>query len=269
MKGRNHRSPPRSGKDFVQKTWAMASRWKWCRFQTENFQWVLRTVRESELSDESPQHPVTVPPFTMGKFEVTQAQWKAIASLPKVKIDLNVDPSKFKGSDRPVENVSWNDAIEFCDRLSAKTGKKYRLPSEAEWEYACRAGTTAPFNVGATLSADLANYDGTYTYGSGQKGTYRNETIAVGSFSPNAFGLYDMHGNVWEWCADYYHTNYQGAPTDGSAWVEGGDRANRLLRGGSWDDDPWLCRSALRNRLGPDRRYDFIGFRVVCGSAWT
>ena len=212
---------------------------------------------ESERgSDESPQHPVTVQPFTMGRFEVTQAQWKAIASLPKVKIDLNPDPSNFKGSDRPVENVSWNDAIEFCDRLSGKTGKKYRLPSEAEWEYACRAGTTTPFYFGETLSSNQANYS--------SKGT-----IAVGSFPPNAFGLHDMHGNVWEWCTDYYQTNYQGAPTDGSAWLEGGNRAYRLLRGGSWYNNPWYCRSARRNWLVPDNRSINIGFRVVCGSART
>ena len=200
-------------------------------------------------TNESPQHSVTVQPFAMGRFEVTQAQWKAIASLPKVKIDLNADPSNFKGSDRPVEQVSWNDAIEFCDRLSAKTGKKCRLPSEAEWEYACRAGTTTPFNVGATLSTDLANYDG-------------EQTIAVGSFPPNAFGLYDMHGNVWEWCTDYYHSTYQGAPTDGSAWVEGGDRKYRMLRGGSWFIDPWYCRSVYRYGNTPDIRGSNFGFRV-------
>jgi formylglycine-generating enzyme required for sulfatase activity len=213
-------------------------------------------------TDESPQHQVTVPSFAIGKFEVTQAQWKAIASLPKVKIDLNSDPSNFKGGDRPVEQVSWDEAVEFCDRLSRQTGKKCRLPSEAEWEYACRAGTTTPFSVGVTLSTDLANYNGSYTYGAGVKGEYRKQTIAVGNFPPNAFGLYGMHGNVWEWCADYYHDSYQGAPTDGAAWVEGGDRKYRMLRGGSWVDNLGDCRSAYRNRLTPDIRYDGIGFRV-------
>ena len=212
-------------------------------------------------NSESPQHRVTIAPFYMGKFAVTQAQWKAIASLPKVNRDLNADPSNFKGSDRPVEKVSWEDAIEFCDRLSRKTGKKYRLPSEAEWEYACRAGTTTPFHFGETIATDLANYDGNSTYGEGVKGEYRKQTIAVGSFPPNAFGLYDMHGNVQEWCADYYHDSYQGAPTDGSAWVEGS--RSRVLRGGSWYYFPRNCRSAYRNRYTPGYRSIGIGFRVV------
>ena len=227
---------------------------------------------DSELqrsSNESPQHSVSVKPFFMGKYAITQAQWKAVAALPKVKEDLSPDPSNFKGDNRPIEQVSWNQAVEFCDRLAKHTGRAYRLPSEAEWEYACRAGTTTPFHFGATITTELANYYGTSTYASEPKGILRSQTTDVGSFPPNSFGLYDMHGNVFEWCADYYHDSYQGAPTDGSAWVEGSDRTDRLLRGGSWDFNPRYCRSAYRDRFDPGNWLNNIGFRVVCSSAWT
>ena len=155
---------------------------------------------ESRDSDESPQHRVTVQPCLIGKYPITQAQWKAVAALPKVERDLKPDPAYFKGDNRPVEQVSWDDAMEFCQRLSKRTGREYRLPSEAEWEYACRVGTTTPFHFGATIMPDLANYDGNYTYGNGPKGKYREQTTDVGSFPPNAFGLFDTHGNVYEWC---------------------------------------------------------------------
>ena len=231
-------------------------------------------------SRESPQHQVTIAPFHIGRYAITQAQWKAIAALPQLDRPLEADPSNFKGNDRPVEQVSWDDAIEFCARLSGETGRKYRLPSEAQWEYACRAGTTTPFYFGETIATDLANYRGTDweyngkvypgNYGRGEKGIYREKTTPVGSFAiANAFGLYDMHGNVWEWCADDWHENYQGAPTDGSVWLEGGDRTYRLLRGGSWGNDPRYCRSANRVRYTPDIRYTYIGFRVICVSART
>ncbi|MBD2603515.1 SUMF1/EgtB/PvdO family nonheme iron enzyme [Scytonema hofmannii FACHB-248] len=213
---------------------------------------------------ESPQHTVTVQPFFMGKFPVTQAQWAAVAVLKKVKIDLKLDPSKFKGANRPVECVSWNHAIEFCARLFNKTGKNYRLPSEAEWEYACRAGTTTPFYFGETISTDLANYNGNNTYGSGIKGEYRQQTTDVGIFSANPFGLFDMHGNVWEWCQDEWHQNYNEAPANGRAWVSENYNRSPLLRGGSWYGFPVLCRSASRSYYDP--AYDFLdlGFRVVC-----
>ena len=199
----------------------------------------------------------------MGKFPVTQSQWKAIADFPKVNIDLNPDPSTFKGANRPVETVSWDDAIEFCARLSKKTEKTYRLPSEAEWEYACRAGTTTPFYFGETITTDLANYNGNYTYGSAPKGEYRQQTTDVGKFPANPFGLFDMHGTIWEWCQDEWHKNYNGAPKDGSAWLVDNDNQTRLLRGGSWSNDPRLCRSAYRNYDARDSRYSFVGFRVV------
>ena len=227
---------------------------------------------ESELErgdHEGPQHNVTIQPFSMGKFPVTQAQWAAVASLPKIKIDLDGDPAYFKGAERPVEEVSWYDAIEFCARLSRKTGKSYRLPSEAEWEYACRAGTTTPFHFGETITTDLANYDGNCKYGSGTKGQYRQQTTDVGSFSANAFGLYDMHGNVWEWCQDTWHENYGQAPIDGRAWVSENDNQKRRLRGGSWLDNPRNCRSADRNYFGAGDRFYDVGFRVVCAAEWT
>lgn len=227
---------------------------------------------EAESSDnERPQHQVTVQPFFLGKYPVTQAQWQAVASLPKVNRDLKPDPSRFKGANRPVERVSWYDAAEFCARLAKKTGREYRLPSEAEWEYACRAGNTTPFHFGETITTELANYNGNYSYSNGPKGEYREQTKTVGSFPANAFGLYDMHGNVWEWCADTWDENYKEAPVDGSAWLEDNDNDNqyRLLRGGSWGNNPGYCRCAYRSRYYPDDDNYVIGFRVVCGVART
>jgi len=227
---------------------------------------------EKAREDREEQHPVTVKPFFTGKYAVIQSQWKAVAGLPQVKQTLDPNPSRFKGANRPVEQVTWKDAVEFCDRLSRKTGRQYRLPSETEWEYVCRAGTTTPFYFGETITTDLANYRGTDnpslggsgSYGQEPKGIYREQTTNVGSFPPNAYGLYDMHGNVWEWCLDYWHENYEGAPTNGSTWVTDGDSNRRLLRGGSWSRNPQDCRSAFRNSFGLDGKYVNIGFRVVC-----
>lgn len=215
--------------------------------------------------NEGPQHTVMVPPFCISKFPITQAQWRAIAALPKIKQSLSLYPANFEGDDRPVEQVSWYDAIEFCARLSQQTGQTYRLPSEAEWEYACRAGTTTPFHFGHTILPDLANYDGNYAYCLGSQGNYRQETTPVGAFAvANAFGLYDMHGNIWEWCADCWHPNYEGAPADGSIW-ESEERGNyQVLRGGAWYCLPGLCRSAQRHWNQPDMGGSGIGFRVVC-----
>lgn len=224
---------------------------------------------EGRSSDESPQHQVNVPPFFMGKYPVTQKQWKAVAALPKVKIDLESDPSRFKGDNLPVECVSWNHAQEFCARLSQLTNKTYRLPSEAEWEYACRGGTTTPFYFGETISTDLANYNGNYTYGNGVKGEYREKTTDVGIFPANPCGLYDMCGNIWEWCEDEWHKNYINAPTDGSAWSDGINNQYMLLRGGSWYLDPRYCRSAYRTYNSPDVSNDDYGFRLVVSGART
>ena len=234
---------------------------------------------EGEGDDsEKPQHKVTVEPFFMGKYPVTQKQWKAIskrsasrrASLTKVKRDLELNRSRFKGDNLPVENVSWEDAVEFCARLSNQTGREYRLPSEAEWEYACRAGTITPFHFGETITGELANYNGRYTYANEPEGVYRGEPIPVGSFPPNAFGLYDMHGNFWEWCEDDWHDNYENenAPTNGSAWFSEAS-SNKVIRGGSWSNNPHYCRSACRNDLTRAIRSLNIGFRVVCVAGST
>jgi len=208
-----------------------------------SFQMGAAQKEKGASPDEHPQHSVTIAPFYMGKFTITQAQWTAISALPKINHYLNPDPANFKGANRPVEEISWFEAVEFCNRLTQKTGNSYRLPSEAEWEYACRAGTKTPFHFGETLSTDLTNYNGNFTYGSGKKGQDRRQTTDVGSFSPNAFGLYDMHGNVWEWCSE--------------SW---------LLRGGSWFNNPRGCRSAGRLRKLPENRNNVVGFRVVCFS---
>jgi len=170
---------------------------------------------------EGPQHEVTLAAFWMAQTPITQAQWREVASWQKQGRDLDPDPSHFKGENRPVERVSWLDAIEFCNRLSQRTGKNYTLPSEAQWEYTCRAGTTTPFHFGPTINTEAANYDGNYTYGQGERGTYREQTTDVASFPANPWGLYDMHGNVWEWCRDEWHDSYEGAPADGSATAWG------------------------------------------------
>jgi formylglycine-generating enzyme required for sulfatase activity len=221
---------------------------------------------------ESPQHSVTVKPFYMGKFPVNQAQWRAVAALPPVSRSLHPDPSKVTGDNLPVQTICWEEAVEFCERLSQKSGRTYRLPSEAEWEYACRAGTTTPFHFGETITSDLANYNGSHTYASEAQGTRRGKATPVGSFQvANAFGLYDMHGNVWEWCADPWHSDYQGAPSDGRAWDSDSDNGHRLMlmRGGSWLNRPWYCRSAYRYHYDADSRYDNLGFRVGCAAART
>ncbi|MGK7892508.1 MAG: SUMF1/EgtB/PvdO family nonheme iron enzyme, partial [Xenococcus sp. (in: cyanobacteria)] len=206
---------------------------------------------EGEGKDnEKPQQEVTVPSFFMGKFEITQEQWKAIASLPKIKQDLEPNPSSFKGDKLPAENVSWDDAVEFCQRLSKLTKRKYRLPTEAEWEYACRAGTNTKYYFGETITGNLANYS-------------TNKTTIVGKFTPNAFGLYDMHGNVGEWCQDNWHNDYISAPNDGSSWTFG-DSNIKVVRGGSWNSNPINSRSASRDDYNRDGSLDTLGFRVVC-----
>jgi formylglycine-generating enzyme required for sulfatase activity len=228
-------------------------------------------------SSEGPQHEVTVSEFWMGRYPVTQAQWRFVAELDPVKQELDADPSRFKdkGDTYPVERVSWLDATEFCARLTVHTGRLYRLSSEAEWEYACRAGTQTPFHFGETITTELATYRGTDnkeykwsgSYGEGPKGKYREETTPVDEFGiANLFGLSDMHGNVWEWCEDHWNPNYEGAPTTGAPWLdlEASEDANRVLRGGSWFVNPRACRSATRGSNGAGDRYGNGGFRVVC-----
>lgn len=246
---------------------------------------------ENRNENECPQHPVTVSSFYMSKFPVTQAQWKQVAAMPQ--IDRKLDPvprlitlfrqqKRFSGDELPVEFVSWFDALEFCKRLSKVTDNEYRLPSESEWEYACRAGTTTPFYFGETITTNLVNYRGidrklyyrtninnaylVYpgNYANEPKGEYREKTTPVGSFPPNPFGLFDMHGNVWEWCEDTYQDNYEGAPNDGSSACIEEKSSKKVTRGGSWLSLPHSCRSAFRTTFDLDNAYRFLGFRVVC-----
>lgn len=241
--------------------------------------WMGSPEREDgSYPDERPPHRVTISPFLMGKYPITQAQWRAVASLPKVERDLNPDPSTYKGdSRRPVESISWYEAVEFCERLSRwsqerEEGYQYRLPSEAEWEYACRAVISEltlaewnqkynqPFHFGEKISPALANY----------LETLRGKTTTVGRFQvANLFGLYDMHGNVLEWCTDHWYKKYEDAPNDGSAWLsenEANEANFRLLRGGSFRITPDYCRSAARYQQRPNLRSDRIGLRVVASS---
>jgi formylglycine-generating enzyme required for sulfatase activity len=206
------------------------------------------------FSDESPQHEVTVPGFFIGKYQLTQLQYQTI---------MGTNPSYFKGDNRPVEGVCWEDAVKFCQKLNHRTLGNYRLPSEAEWEYACRAGTKTPFHFGDNVTTDLVNYNGNYPYPSAPKGKYREQTTDVGIFPPNAFGLYDMHGNVWEWCEDERHENYINAPTDGSSWQSRISLGQKVLRGGCWHDYARYCRSACRLKSPCCSRNYFYGFRVV------
>lgn len=222
---------------------------------------------DGDYSSEKPQRSVTVPSFLLGQYPVTQAQWRAVAAMPQQERELKLDPSGFKGNNRPVEQVSWDDAIEFCARLAAHTKRGYRLPSEAEWEYACRAETKTPFFFGETLTPELANYDCGKTYGErGVKGEAVNETTPVDRYRvANFWGLSDMHGNVWEWCQDDWHENFEEVPADGSAWLyEDGSVGKKIRRGGSWVNDPQDCCSVFRNWFLPQYGNDDIGFRVAC-----
>ncbi len=247
---------------------------------------------ETELEregNEGPQHLVQLQGFFMGQTPITQAQWRAVAQWQpregeRWERELAPNPSHFQvggdtrllsadatTDDRPVEQVSWLAAMEFCHRLSQRTGRIYTLPSEAQWEYACRAGTSMPFAFGDTITPELANYDGNAAYGNGPKGEFRQQTTPLGIFPANAWGLQDMHGNVWEWCLDDWHESYEGAPVNGRAWVDGAEGQSskrkggtRLLRGGSWINRPRDCRSARRIPDQPGHVFFNIGFRVVC-----
>ena len=208
---------------------------------------------EKKRNSNERQHKVTLTKgFYMGVTEVTQRQWKAV---------MGSNPSNFKGDDLPVEQVSWNYCQEFIKKLNSQEGgNKYRLPTEAEWEYACRAGTTTPFFTGECISTDQANYRGNFPMPGCSKGMYRRKTLKVASFSPNAWGLYDMHGNVWEWCEDWYGDYPSGHVTDPEGPSSG---SSPVLRGGSWSDKASRLRSALRYGVDPDFRNHLLGFRVV------
>ncbi|MFM8296438.1 MAG: formylglycine-generating enzyme family protein [Microcystaceae cyanobacterium] len=232
-------------------------------------------TEEGFKRSQGPQHRVDLPAFWMSQTAITQAQWEVVTLLPKVNLSLDPYPANFVGDNRPVEKISWYEAREFCDRLSQFTQQTYRLPREAEWEYACRAGTTTPFHFGPTLTTDLANYSGIDwdyqgkicnrgAYGQGPLGEDRRQTVEVGTLGgANAWGLQDCHGNVREWCADPWSPHYLPTlPGDSLALTET-EASKRVVRGGSWNTGPHPCRSAYRDRLDPQaRRYD-VGFRVV------
>jgi len=257
--------------------------------------WMGSPAQELDREDdEGPLHLVQLEGFFMGQTPITQAQWREVAGWQPLDgeswgRELQLNPSYFqagygeKGGNarllagelntdqRPVEQVSWEDAIEFFNRLSQRTGRHYSLPSEAQWEYACRAGSSTPFHFGKMISPKLANYDSNYTYGDSPRGGYRGQTTPVGSLPANAWGLMDMHGNVWEWCLDDWRKNYFGEPTDGTAWFEENPvkdfkkNIRKVLRGGSWDGLPRNCRSAYRGHLRDGFTSDGdVGFRVVC-----
>jgi len=219
------------------------------------------------LARELPQHWVGIEkPIAMGRYPVTVGEWRVFVASTgwRPSGETDWDAPGFVQTDRhPVVGVNWFDAIRYVRWLSEATGKSYRLPSEAEWEYACRAGTKTAFSFGDTITTELANYDGNFTYNGGPRGEYRRGTTPVGAFPANPWGLFDMHGNVWEWVQDVVHDNYEGAPLDGSAWDEGGDQARRILRGGSWLYNPRYLRSALRNGFSAALSNDIVGFRIV------
>jgi formylglycine-generating enzyme required for sulfatase activity len=211
---------------------------------------------ERHHQDEQPVHQVTVPAFFMSRYPITQAQYRAI---------MGEHAGFGLGADCPIERVSWDEAIEFCGKLSQQTGDLYTLPSEAQWEYACRARTQTAFHFGETITPEVVNYNGDYPYAGAPTGENRELATPVGSFPPNQFGLYDMHGNVWEWCLDEYQASYHHAPDDGSVWTTSlvPSDLKRVMRGGAWDYVARGCRSAVRGSLAPRSRVAGCGFRVV------
>lgn len=216
-------------------------------------------VEEAESRLKHNARDAEVAPFYLGRTAVTQEQWRTVAELPKVTRELESEPACFVGKDLPVECVSWQDAQEFCLRLSQKSGRNYRLPSELEWETACRAEMASPFNTGATLTSDLANYSARHTYSAEKPGTYHRTTTGVGQYSPNAYGLYDMHGNVWEWCAD----TWQESSVSNSQIASANARDLRVVRGGSWADEPARLRSSSRAGSAATSRNRITGFRIA------
>jgi formylglycine-generating enzyme required for sulfatase activity len=224
-------------------------------------------ARKPWLEREAPQHEVSIArPFALARLPVTVGQWRefVLANHWKGSGDVNWAGPGFKQTDEhPVVGVSWDDAQRYVRWLSARTGKRYRLPTEAEWEYACRAGSATPFSCGETIRPDQANYDSRFAWPGGALGVARRGTTPAGSYPPNAWGLCDMHGNVWEWVQDVMHADYEAAPVDGSAWETGGDQARRVLRGGSWLYHPRYLRSAVRNGFAARLSNDKVGFRVV------
>ena len=231
---------------------------------------------EAERAVEELQHKVNITvPFHIGMYEVSQREFHKLMSRGR-NSKAYFDPDRGGSLDHPIENITWPVATEFCGKLAAlpaeqQAGRIYRLPTEAEWEYACRAGTSTAFHFGDSLSDEQANFNGRFPYGKTAPGTYRRKTTKVGSFEPNAFGLYDMHGNVAEWCADWYDENYyQDSPEDDplgppeGTFPDGFGKFYMMVRGGGWLDDARACRSAYRFRAMTTNRYKMIGIRVVC-----
>ena len=226
--------------------------------------WMGSSPRETQAqANEFPRHRAKVASFHMSRYPITQAQWSAIAALPRINRDLSPDPAYFLDKNRPVESVSWLDAMEFCDRLSQETGRHYQLPSEAQWEYACRAGTNTPFHTGATISSHYANYMGAYAYQQEKAGPYLQATRTPGRYPPNAFGLQEMHGNVWEWCLNRWQPNYHQVSKSGKTRSASAHGAMRAIRGGGWLDGPASVRSARRSGYIETGFNRTIGFRVV------
>ena len=224
-------------------------------------------AQKAWVERETPQHWVGIEkPIAMGRYPVTVGEWRAFvaASRWRAQGDVNWASPGFRQTDEhPVVGVTWHDAQQYLIWLAAQTGQAYRLPSEAEWEYACRAGTKTAFSFGDEINTGLANYDGNHSYNGSPRGEYRQGTSRVGEFAPNPWGLFDMHGNVWEWVQDVVHDNYAGAPLTGEAWEDGGDQGRRILRGGSWLYNPRYLRSALRNGFSATLSNDIVGFRVA------
>jgi formylglycine-generating enzyme required for sulfatase activity len=211
---------------------------------------------------ERPQHRVHLSSFHIGKYPITQLQWRIVCeTVPAIDLELNPRPAYFVGDDLPIENINWYQAKEFCKRLSKLTGKTYRLPSESEWEYSCRAGTHTLYNCGDKLTIEVANFNMGSLADAVNGG--QQKTNPVGMFPPNPWGIHDLHGNVWEWCEDIWHENYLNAPNDGAPWVDGGKNDHRVLRGGSWFNNAWNCRTTNRNWVKPDIQSWLYGFRVV------
>jgi formylglycine-generating enzyme required for sulfatase activity len=234
--------------------------------------------------NENPEHRIRIPrPFAVGRHAVTRGQFAEFAistglqagafkwidkwTMGEFRYDPKVswrDPGFLQDDSHPVTCVSWDEANAYASWLAAATGKPYRLLTEAEWEYAARAGTETPFWWGSSITPEQANYDGNFVYGAdGIKGAFRKATVPVGSFAANPWGLYDVHGNVWEWCEDVWHGSYVRAPRDGSAWLHRGDNGRRVVRGGSWFIVPRNLRSAQRFRINSGFRYFDLGFRLA------
>ena len=215
----------------------------------------MGSIKGQGFEEETPRHLVSLQPFFIGQFPVTQEQWKAVMG--------KAAQGRFSGSRLPVDRISWEDANAFCRKLAKLTGRAYCLPSEAQWEFAARAGSQTPFSTGESITTDYANFCGPHRYREEPPGLYRHQTTLVDAFLPNAYGIYDMQGNLWEWCADRWHADYTAAPFNGEPWEHGGEPGYRVLRGGSWHEPPANCRPAVRLRGVETEPDDMYGFRIA------